>query len=408
MFMFEQAMVGSRKYWLWVGALVLVVVGGMASYLQQLEYGPGLTGLNQSVVWGLYVGQFTFIVGVAASVAIIVLLYYLHNHGEFARATVLSQFLAISAVVMAMLFIFVDMGRPERILNVIRYPHPRSVMFWDMVSLTGFLALNIILTLTALHAEQNRVVPPSWLKSLAVVSIVWAIGMHTVTAFLYAGLPGMSYWLGAIMAPRFLASAFASGPALLILLCLLVRKLFDYDVGHKAIKSLAVVMTYALALNLFFLLTQLFSAFYSQVPAVMKHYQAIYFGMGVHTWLLSWGRISLILMTLAMVMLLIPQVRRQHTALAVACGVTFAGLWLDKGVCLVVCGFTPSPLNVVTSYIPTWSEISVTAGIWALGLLMVTVFYKIALSIEETIAAEHSAAVPRAGQKIDVGAAISS
>ncbi|MCX6635301.1 MAG: polysulfide reductase NrfD, partial [Acidobacteria bacterium] len=222
--MFEKAVVGSRRYWIWVLCLVAVIGVGLLSYLRQLDTGLGITGLSRDVTWGLYIAQFTFFVGVAASAVMVVLPYYLHNYKAFGRITILGEFLAISAVTMCMLFIFVDMGQPRRVLNMLLYPSPNSVMFWDMISLGGYLVLNALIALVTLSAEHRGVAPPGWIKPVIILSIPWAVSIHTVTAFLYNGLPGRDLWLTAILAPRFLASAFAAGPALLILLCMIIGR----------------------------------------------------------------------------------------------------------------------------------------------------------------------------------------
>jgi len=384
MFMIEKAVVGSRRYWTWILCLLGVIGVGFFCYLRQLSYGLGITGMSRNVTWGLYIGQFTFLVGVAASAVMVVLPYYLHNHKEFARMTILGEFLAISSVCMCMLFIFVDMGQPWRILNVMLHPTPSSMMFWDMVSLGGYLVLNALIALVTLDAERNGVAPPAWIKPVILLSIPWAISIHTVTAFLYSGLPGRTFWLTAILAPRFLASAFASGPALLILLCMLVRKLTGYDVGSKAIRTLAVIVTYAMIINVFFLLMELFTSFYSQIPAMMEHFENLYTGSpGQPSPMLFWGRTSVILMAVALLLLLMPATGRNERLLAAACVVTFISLWVDKGICLVVSGFMPSPLGAMTPYVPTLPEMLISLAIWAVGALMITIFYKITLSVRE-------------------------
>ncbi|MEJ2009961.1 MAG: polysulfide reductase NrfD [Acidobacteriota bacterium] len=379
--MFEKAMTGGRRYWTWVGALLVVIAVAFGFYLYQLSYGLGLTGMSRNVSWGLYIGQFTFMVGVAASAVMVVLPYYLHNHKEFARMTILGEFLAVASVTMCMMFIMIDMGKPMRVLNVMLYPQFHSVMFWDMVSLSGYLILNATITYFTLHAEQEDVHYPHWVKYIILLSIPWAISIHTVTGFLYSGLPGRLGWRTAIMAPRFLASAFAAGPALLILLCLLLRRQTGYDVGKKAINGLAVIVTYAMVINTFFILMEFFTAMYSHVPDLTADFQDLYLG-AVHTSLLPWGRTSIVLMAAALVLLLVPRWRRNEKTLVVACVLVFSSLWIDKGVCMVVGGFIPSPLGTITRYVPTLPELIITLGVWAVGALMVTVFYKIALSVE--------------------------
>jgi len=386
MFMFEKAVVGSRGYWAWIGGLSLVILAGGLCYLRQLQIGLGITGLSRDVTWGLYIAQFTFLVGVAASAVMVVLPYYLHDWKAFGKITILGEFLAISAVTMCALFIFVDMGQPMRVLNVLLYPTPNSMMFWDMVSLGGYLLLNAVIALITLTAEEKAVAPPGWIRPVIIVSIPWAISIHTVTAFLYSGLPGRSFWLTALLAPRFLASAFSSGPALLILLTMAMRRLTGFDAGREATRRLSLIVTYAMLINVFFVLMELFTVFYSQIPEHMEHYRFLFVGLHGHAPLAVWMWASVVLAVGSLVLLLTPRFRLEERTLALACGMVFLSLWIDKGLGLIVGGFVPSPLGHVTSYVPTAPEIGITLAIWAVGFLMITVFYKIALSVREALA----------------------
>lgn len=386
MFMLEKALVGGRRYWIWILCLLVVIGLGFVSYLRQLNYGLGITGMSRDVTWGLYIAQFTFLVGVAASAVMVVLPYYLHNFKAFGKITILGEFLAISAVIMCMLLIFVDMGQPARVLNVLLYPTPNSLMFWDMISLGGYLALNATIALVTLSAERNGIAPPRWIRPVIILSIPWAVSIHTVTAFLYSGLPGRSFWLTAILAPRFLASAFASGPALLILLSLAIRRLTRYDVGREAIRKLAVILTYAMITNVFFLLMEVFTAFYSRLPEHMEHFQYLFAGLQGHALLVPWMWTSVTLALVSLVLLIVPATRNHESILPLTCVIVFTSLWIDKGLCLIVGGFVPSPLGAITEYSPTLPEVLITLGVWAVGFLMVTVFYKIALSVREVTA----------------------
>ena len=256
--MLEKALKGSRGYWIWIIFLLAVITIGFFFYLQQLDYGLGITGMSRDVSWGLYIAQFTFLVGIAASAVMLVLPYYLHDYKAFGKITVLGEFLAVAAVIMCVLFIFVDLGQPSRVMNVLLHPAPSSILFWDMIVLTGYLLINIITGWVILSCNRKEVPPPRWVKPLIYLSIPWAISIHTVTAFIYAGLPGRSFWLTAIMAPRFLASAFASGPALLIIFCLILKRFGRFDAGEKAIQTLSKIVAYALATSIFFVLVELF------------------------------------------------------------------------------------------------------------------------------------------------------
>ncbi len=383
MFMFEKAFVGSRRYWLWILCLAAIILAGFLCYLRQLTYGLAITGLSRDVTWGLYIAQFTFFVGVAASAVMVVLPYYLHDYKQFGRVTILGEFLAVGAVTMCMLFVFVDMGQPSRVLNVLRYPTPWSLMFWDFISLGGYLLLNALISLVVLGSERQGVSPPRWIKPIIILSIPWAVSIHTVTAFLYSGLPGRTFWMTAVLAPRFLASAFASGPALLILLCLVLRKVARFDAGREAIQQLGIIVTYATVINVFLVLVETFTVFYSRIPEHMQHFQYVFLGLDGNYHLAPWMWLSVLLSVAALVLLLVPKWRHSPRLLPVACVFVFVSLWLDKGLGLIVGGFTPSPLGAITTYTPTWREATIVLGVWAIGALMITVFYKITLSVRE-------------------------
>jgi Ni/Fe-hydrogenase subunit HybB-like protein len=383
MFMFEKAVSGSRSYWYWLLGLFAVIGVGFFCYLRQLDYGLGLTGLSRDVSWGLYIAQFTFLVGVAASAVMVVLPYYLHNFKVFAKITILGEFLAIAAVIMCMLFIFVDMGQPTRVFNIILYPTLHSMMFWDMISLSGYLLLNAVIALVTLTAERKGIKPPHWIKPVIILSIPWAVSIHTVTAFLYSGLPGRPLWMTAVLAPRFLASAFASGPSLLILLCLLVSRLTKSPAPREPVQKLSLIVTYAMCINVFLVLMEFFTAFYSGIPEHAEPFRYMLAGLAGHSALTPWMWTSYILAIVSLVLLLRPKFRNNERLLPFACAAVFLSLWIDKGIGLIVAGFVPSPLGAVTEYAPTLPEMLIALGIWAIGVLILTVLYKIAISVRE-------------------------
>ena len=379
--MLEKALKGSRGYGIWVAFLLLLTGIGFFFYLKQLDYGLGITGMSRDVSWGLYIAQFTFLVGVAASAVMLVMPYYLHDYKAFGKITILGEFLAVSAVIMCLTFVLVDLGRLDRAMNMILHPSPKSVLFWDMVVLNGYLLINIVTGWTVLESDRQGVPPPAWVKPIIYISIPWAISIHTVTAFIYAGLPGRGFWLTAIMAPRFLASAFASGPALLILFCMILKRFTKFDAGEKAIQTLAKIVAYALAISIFFVLVELFTVFYGQIPSHMNHLVYLFRGLEGHNMIANWMSVSALAAVVALVLLVIPRTRTREPILALACILVFLSLWIEKGLGLVITGFIPSPLEALTDYTPTGPEIAITVGVWALGLLILTLFYKIFVSV---------------------------
>ncbi len=381
--MIEKALQGSQKYWAWVFFLLAVIGVGFIFYLKQLHYGLGITGMSRDVSWGVYIAQFTYLVGVAAGAVMLVIPELLHGYHTYRKVVVFGEFLAIAAVTMCLLFIVVDIGQPARMLNVLLHPTPNSILFWDMIVLNGYLAINVIVGWNTLLSDYKGVPVAKWVKFFAYLSIPWAISIHTVTAFLYAGLPGRHAWLTAIMAPRFLASAFAAGPALLIVLLMIVKKVSKFDPGEKAIQAIAKTVCYAMIANLFFFGLEFFTAFYSNIPGHMHGLKYLFWGLHGHDQLVGWMRPAMLFGFIGIALLLVPAWRRNTAILVTACLAIIFSTWTDKGVGLVIGGFVPNPFERVTEYHPTIPEISIALGIWAVGALIVTVLYKVAISVRE-------------------------
>ncbi len=380
--MIEKALKGNRSYWIWITFLFSVIVLGLSAYNQQRWFGLTVTGMGRDISWGLYIAQFTFLVGVAASAVMVVLPYYLHHQKEFAKTVIIGEFMAVSATMMSMLFIMADMGRPDRLLNIMLYPSPHAMVFWDLVVLSGYLVMNLISSWAMLGAERKGVQPPAWVKPLVYLSIPWAFSVHTVTAFLYAGMPGRHLWLTAVLAPRFLASAFAAGTALLILVTLVLKRTTGFDTGKEARQKLAVLATYAGVANFFLLGTEFFTAFYSNVPVHRETLQYLYFGLEGHYQLVPFMWFSLIAGLASLGVLLVPDLRNSTKWLVAACSALVLSIWIDKGVGLIVGGFVPSPLQEIVEYVPTATEIFVTLGIWSIGILLLTVLLKVVVAVK--------------------------
>ena len=383
--MLELALKGSKTYYGWLVALLGLVGIAFLVYLKQLDFGLGITGMSRDVSWGFYIANFTYLVGVAAGGVMVVLPYYLHDYKAYGKITILGEFLAIAAIVMCLLFILVDLGQPMRALNVLLYPTPNSVLFYDAIVLNGYLFLNLVIGWNVLEAERNGVHYQSWLKPLIYISIPWAVSIHTVTAYLYCGLPGRHFWLTAVLAPRFLASAFAAGPALLILLCLFIRRFTNFDPGRQQIQTLAKTVAYAICINVFFFLCEVFVAFYSQIPGHTTHLKYLFVGLHGHGALVPWMWGSMILMAIGIVLTVTPATRKNETSLAIACIVIIMGTWIDKGLGMISGGFVPNPMHEVNEYIPTMPEIGITLGVYAMGALVLTVLYKMAVGVKQEV-----------------------
>ena len=385
--MLELAIKGSKKYYGWLAVLLVVIGIGFLVYLKQLDFGLGITNLSRDVSWGFYIANLTFLVGVAAGGVMVVLPYYLHDYKAFGRITILGEFLAIAAIVMCILFVLVDLGQPMRVFNTLLYPSPNSVLFWDIVVLQGYLFINLIVGWNVLEAERNQTHYQAWLKPIIYLSIPWAVSIHTVTAFLYAGLPGRGFWMTAILAPRFLSSAFAAGPALLILLCLFIRRVSNFDPGREQIQSLAKIVAYAVCINVFFFLCEVFTAFYSNIPEHMDHITYLFAGLHGKTSLVPFMWTAYGLMLIAIILLVNPITRKNEGVLAVACIAVFTGTYIDKGLGMISGGFVPNPMHHVVEYAPSIPEILISLGVYGIGALILTLFYKMSISVKEEVGA---------------------
>ena len=267
--MLELALKGSKRYYGWIAFLLVVIGIGSTALIDQWMNGLKITGMSRDVSWGFYISQFTYLVGLAASGVMIVLPNYFHSYKTNKHMVIFGEFMAIAACIMCLLFIVVDIGQPTRMMNMIFHPTPNSILFWDMIVLNGYLFLNLLVGWTCLQADRQHLPHPKWLKPFIYTSIIWAFSIHTVTAFLYQGLPGRHYWLTAILAARFLASAFCSGPAILLLVMMLTEKFTTFKMAKNAVKTLVKIIAYAMCVNMFFFALEIFTSFYSNIPGHM-------------------------------------------------------------------------------------------------------------------------------------------
>jgi len=377
---------GGAAYWRWLGALAVLIVIGAWAYAGQLSDGLVVTGMSDQVSWGFYISNFAFLVGIAAAAVLLVIPAYLFHRQDVKAVVLLGEGLAVAAVVCAMLFVTVDLGRPERVWHMFpvlgRFNWPMSLLAWDVVVLSGYLALNLALPLYV-HFCHWRGQEPVLRRyfPVVVIAMFWAISIHTVTAFLFSANAGRPFWHTALLGPRFIASAFASGPALIILVLQVIRRVTDYPVKQSVIDTLALVMTVSLQISLFFVAAELFTDFYNE-SSHAGSIRYLFLGLGGLGSLRGWIWAALAMNLVAVTILSIHRWRTATTPLNLACGLAFVGIWIEKGMGLVVPGFIPTPLGEVFEYAPTLREGAVAIGIWAIGALVFTLLAKAGIAIE--------------------------
>ncbi|MEW6719003.1 MAG: sulfate reduction electron transfer complex DsrMKJOP subunit DsrP [Thermodesulfobacteriota bacterium] len=376
---------GSTAYYAWILTLLFLMAVGAAAYVYQLRSGLIVTAMRDQASWGLYISNFTFLVGVAAAAVLLVIPAYVYKWQPIKEIAVLGEMLAISAIVMCLLFVTVDLGRPDRIWHLIPLAgilnFPQSLLAWDVVVLNAYLALNLVIAVYICYKHYHREEPnPNFFNPMILFSIPAAVAIHTVTAFLYNGLAARPFWNASILAPRFLASAFCSGPALMIILFQLIRRYTRFEIREAAIFKIAELIAYAMFLNLFLLGAEVFKEYYSgTIHLAPMHY--LFFGLKGHSDLVPYIWTAMIMNTTAFVLFLVPRTRENHLTLNIGCVLIFIGVYIEKGMGLVLPGLIPDVLGEIYEYSPTRIEILLSVGIAAAGLLVYTLLLRVAIPI---------------------------
>jgi molybdopterin-containing oxidoreductase family membrane subunit len=373
--------VGDWRYYTWMTVLTIIALLGLHAYCSQLVHGLVTTGMTDHVSWGLYIANFTYLVGLAAAAAMLVIPVYVYRNMHLHDVVIFGELLAVAVIIMCLLFVTVDLGRPDRFLHIFqRFNFPVSMLTWDVIALNGYLLLNLHICGYLLYcAYCGRTPTRLFYVPFVFIAIVWAVSIHTVTAFLYVGLGGRPFWNSAIIAPRFLASAFAAGPAFIILTLQIVRHYTAHKVTDDALLTLRRIVQVAMIINIFLLGCELFTEFYTDSAHVASA-QYLYLGLHGRHALVPWIWTAIVCGAVATILLVLPASRGLHV-LNVACVLAIAGIWIEKGMGLIVPAFIPTPLGEMVEYVPTLNEILVCLGIWSFGLLLYTVFVRMSVPV---------------------------
>ncbi len=376
---------GGWRFYTWMTVLTVIAVIGGNAYTRQLAEGLAVTGMTDQVSWGAYIANFTFLVGVAAASVMLVIPAYIYRNKDMHDVVLYGELLAIAAIVMSLLFVMVDLGRPDRFWHMIPkiglFNFPGSMLSWDVIVLNGYLLLNLHIAgyLLYMHYLQRQPTKLFYMP-FVFIAIVWAISIHTVTAFLYVGLVGRPFWNAAIVAPRFLGSAFTAGPGILIIAFQVITRVSHVQITDRAFRLLRHIITASLMINLFLLACEAFKEFYSEE---LHNSSATYLFFGLHEYdkLVPWIWSAITMELVAAVILVTPPLARRMALFNVACVFAIVGIWIEKGMGLIVPGFIPTPLGNIVEYTPTWNEVFVCLGVWAFGLLIFSWMLRLAIPI---------------------------
>ncbi len=372
---------GSLGFYAWMTMLTAIALVGANAWAHQVAEGMIGTNMTDHVSWGLYIANFTFCVGLAAGGVMMVIPAYLYDDEEMHKVVIIGEAVAIAAIVMCTLSVLVDLGRPDRFWHMIpgigRFNWPISMLTWDIIVLNGYLLINLHIVGYLLYMRYlGRHPNPRWYVPFVFLSIVWAISIHTVTAFLYCGLGGRPFWNTALLAPRFLASAFVSGPAFIILVMRILRITTGYTAPPSPAQTLIHIIRVALVINLVMLASEIFTLFYTGGSHGASA-QYLFFGSHGHYGLVPWIWTAIVCNILGAILFFMPAALERGSLRIAACLLCIVGIWIEKGMGLIIPGFIPSTLHEIVEYSPSIIEWKVTAGIWAFGLLLLTVMLKL-------------------------------
>jgi len=383
---------GGIGYQLYLCFLAAFMMFGIYAYMVQFNLGLSATNMSNIVSWGLYISNFTFLVGVAAAAVMLILPAYIFKDKDLYKVVIVGEVVAIGALVMCLMFVFVDLGGPLNAWHLIPgigfFNWPSSLLTWDIIVLNGYLALNLLIPGYIVYCHyRNREPDPRKYRPFIFISIFWAFGIHLVTAFLYQGLPARPFWNNPLMGPRFLASAFAAGPALMAVVLIIINAVSEFKVEKQTFNKLRLIMVVSAIINLIMLFSEIFKEFYfpthHSLPAVY-----LFFGLKGHNTLVPWIWSAIGMNLLGTLILAFNPGRNHPKVLFPACILLFLGIWIEKGIGLIVPGLVPSPMGEVIDYAPSWVEIGITLGVFSLGIFVVSVLLKPALIIEKRFEVE--------------------
>ncbi len=393
------AFVGDWRYYLWMGVLTVFCLLGLNAYAKQLVNGLITTGMSDQVSWGVYIANFTFLVGVAAAAVMMVIPVYIYDNEELHDLVIFGELLAVAAILMCLAFVTVDLGRPDRFWHLVpglgQLNFPASMLSWDVIVLNGYLLLNVHICGYLLYCRYRDLKPSKWFYiPFVFVAIGWAVSIHTVTAFLYVGLGGRPFWNSSIVGPRFIASAFTAGPAMIILALQIIRRVTAYRITDRALLTLRGIVQVSMLINVFLLVNEVFKEFYTGSSVASSQY--LYVGLHGYHALVPWIWTAITFNLIAMFLLVLP-LSRSLKWLNLTCVLCIVGIWIEKGMGLVIPGFIPTPLGQIVEYRPSLNETLICVGIWAFGLLSYTVFLRMSVPILQGRLARANESLPEPG-----------
>lgn len=385
-----------KEFWIVVGILGLLALWGFLAWTWQLYFGLGVTGLNQPVYWGFYIVNFVFFIGISHAGTLISAILRA-TKAEWRRAITRSaEMITVMVLIIGGFQPIIDMGRPERWVNILYHPHFRSPILWDIVSIgtyltasTTYLYLPLIPDIAILRDRGTR---PRWLYRLLalgwkgtekqwkilhilisvmmVIIIPIAVSVHTVVSWVFA-MTVQPFWHSTIFGPFFVAGAIFSGIAALIVGMALIRKIYHLEDYFKPIhfNNLGLLLLVMALIWAYFIIAEHLTSYYGAEPAEMAIlYEKLF------------GRYSIIFWMMIVTNFVIPVSILSFKKLRTVTGCTIAsisvliGMWLERYQIVVPTLVNPRLPYPRGFYFPSWVEWSIFIGGGCFFLLLYVLF----------------------------------
>lgn len=392
------AVVGTRQYYAWLGALGILLVLALYSYYLQFTTGSILLGVRQQIPWGLYIALWGYFVEIGTGAVIVLAFAYIrYDNRTFRRQSIIAGGLAISGIIAGLAAVVVDLGRPTRMFNLMPITgtmnFPDSMFAWDTIVLSGYLFIVLIAFAVLLYRRFTRHSLGRWVGWMLFLLVPWALWILIVDPFIFGGIAARGPWNSAIIAPRFIMGAVAVGPAATIITITLlerytrVKEVFGSWIPDSYLTYLGGIMLIALVGTLVIFVSEVFVSGYARtahwVPIQylligVEHHGHVYDALVPWTWTMIGLQVAAILILLPVPF---PHTRRSRFWLQIASVATVISIFIDK-IILVVSGFVITPLGEIYEYTPSLPEVMVSLGTLAVGLLAVTILLRVGLAIE--------------------------
>jgi len=349
--------------------LLLAIVGiAFCAWLYQLKFGLGVTGMNKPVFWGMYIVTFIFFIGISAGGIAVASLSHLAGIEKFKPVSLVAEMVAIISLILAMLAIVFDLGRPERIWHLFIYPQFNSPLIWDVFVINIYLVLCVAMLYFGIKGKTKL------LKIFAIISIPAFVLVHSVTAWIFGLMKSQAGWHTAILAPLFIVSALVSGLAAVIFAMFFSSRFLSITCNDDTIISLGKYFKLLLPILFYFLFCEFLTAGFANVPKHAEILKELFVGRfaGIFWFDMGFGII---------VPFLIINSRFGKTlrGMGIASFLSFLGVFAERIDIILPSFFHPALMNlrVPYSYSPTVVESLLVIGLFALGVVLFIVATKI-------------------------------